>query len=47
MASFVVADSTAQAVTYTATDTTDVLTLNGGTQTPTVTFTAPKATSAN
>ena len=47
MATFTVTDTTAQAVTYTATDTTDSVTLNGAGQTPTVTFTSPKATVAN
>ena len=47
VATFTVTDTTAQAVTYTATDTTDSLVLNGGGQTPTVTFTAPKASVAN
>ena len=47
VATFTVTDTTAQAVTYTATDTTDSVVLNGGAQTPTVTFTAPKATVAN
>ena len=39
VATFTVSDTTAQAVTYTATDTTDSVTLNGAGQTPTVTFT--------
>ncbi len=47
VASFVVTDTTAELVTYTATDTTDAVTLNGTGQTPTVTFTSPKATVAN
>ncbi|MGP8008243.1 MAG: protease pro-enzyme activation domain-containing protein [Acidimicrobiales bacterium] len=47
VATFAVTDTTAQAVTYTAIDTTDSVTLNGTGQSPTVTFTAPKATVAN
>ena len=46
VATFTVTDTTAEAVTYTPTDTTDSVILNGGPD-PTVTFTAPKATVAN
>ncbi len=41
VATFAVTDTTVESVTYTATDTTDGVVLNGTGETPTVTFTAP------
>ena len=47
MATFTVTDTTAESVTYTATDTTDSVVLNGTGQTPTVTFTPAVPRPAN